>query len=139
MAPIADFTVTVDSDGLVKEIDSDVSSILNNPGIAPKSETEALLNDASERKTANNIGGLVDESANGRLVLDEEIAQGRIGWNAVLLFLGSLGGKHPILNFGVWIFGFIFLHGGNLLALWFLGYWGSQYEKRPLSDIPVTL
>ncbi|KAF5313867.1 hypothetical protein D9619_013092 [Psilocybe cf. subviscida] len=139
VAPIAEFIVTVGGDGLVREIGSDISSVLHNPAISLESETEALPEESSDRrKTVSEVRDIDDETTDGRLVLDEEMAQGRVGWNAILLFLRSLGGQHPILNFGTWIAGFVFLHGGNLLALWFLGYWGSQYETRPASDIPVT-
>ena len=137
--PIADFVVTVGDDGLVKAIDTDMLSVLHNPAIAPDLENEALREEGSQGETLSNVRVLIDADADGRLVLDEEMAQGRVGWNAILLFLRSLGGKHPIFNFTVWIGGFVFLHGGNLLALWFLGYWGSQYATHLPSDIPVTL
>lgn len=55
----------------------------------------------------------------------------------VKLFLVGLGGNHPVLFFVAFIGGLFISHSINAFQTWFLGYWGSQYEHRPTSDISV--
>ncbi|KAF9013114.1 hypothetical protein BDQ17DRAFT_1321012 [Cyathus striatus] len=41
----------------------------------------------------------------GKLILAEEIAKGRVGWKAMKLFLSALGGKFPVAFLVLWMFG----------------------------------
>ncbi|KAF9013113.1 multidrug resistance-associated ABC transporter [Cyathus striatus] len=63
----------------------------------------------------------------GKLIVAEDIAKGRVGWRAMKLYLSSLGGRYPISFFLAWIAGSIASDSANNFQMWYLGYWGSQY------------
>ncbi|KAH7913221.1 hypothetical protein BJ138DRAFT_1059515 [Hygrophoropsis aurantiaca] len=75
--------------------------------------------------------------ADGKLVVAEEILVGRVSWAAFKLYLIGLGGDYPLL---FWII-FLGLMGMtdliNTIQTWFLGYWASQYEIQPASEVKV--
>ncbi len=73
----------------------------------------------------------------GRLTVAEEITEGRIRWKSIKLYLAALGGNHPVVFFSLWAAGFLLTDWVNTFQTWFLGYWGSQYEKHPASEINV--
>jgi hypothetical protein len=75
----------------------------------------------------------------GKLILAEEIAQGRVTRKSLMLFLKGLGGDNPIFFLAAWMLGLALMHGGSMVALWFLGFWGSQYETHAPEDVRVPL
>jgi hypothetical protein len=79
----------------------------------------------------------VDKKAAGKLILAEEIQEGNVGWKPIVFFLKALGGNRVGLFFTLWIGGSILESTMSSFNLWFLGYWSSQYERFPISEIPV--
>ena len=79
----------------------------------------------------------MDKKAAGKLILAEEIQEGNVGWKPIVFFLRSLGGNRVGLFFTLWIGGSILEYTMSSFNLWFLGYWSSQYERFPISEIPV--
>ncbi|KAI6134164.1 ABC transporter type 1, transmembrane domain-containing protein [Pisolithus croceorrhizus] len=77
------------------------------------------------------------KKGDGKLVLQEEILEGRVSWSALSLYFANLGGGHTML---FW-FAFLFLIAAteviNVVQTWFLGYWASQYEHRLPSEVNV--
>ncbi|KAH8104855.1 hypothetical protein BXZ70DRAFT_1049038 [Cristinia sonorae] len=83
----------------------------------------------------------VDEAKrteDGKLMVAEEIAVGRIGWSEVKLFFGALGGKHWILWWAVFISNAIGTPIIETFEVWYLGYWAHQYEGRPASEVSAS-
>jgi hypothetical protein len=78
------------------------------------------------------------DKSDGKLILAEEIAQGRVTWRSMALFLRGLGGDKPIFFLTAWLMGMTLVQGGHVLAVWFLGFWGSQYETHAPEDVNVT-
>ncbi|KZV91547.1 P-loop containing nucleoside triphosphate hydrolase protein [Exidia glandulosa HHB12029] len=71
----------------------------------------------------------------GKLIVAEEIEEGHVSWAALSLYLYSLGGV---------VFWIVFLGGmfgaeiTTIIQTYFLGYWGSQYDKvADPKDVPV--
>jgi hypothetical protein len=92
------------------------------------SEAEDLVDKPSEK----------DRKAAGKLILEEEVQQGDVSWKAWRLFFNALGGEHTVLFATVLVAGQIFEGFILNFNLWFLGYWSSQYENHPASDVPVA-
>ncbi|KAF8966908.1 multidrug resistance-associated ABC transporter [Flammula alnicola] len=133
--PIADYIVSVGADGVAHEVGTDMSAVLADPTLAREVEQEQ--DEAEMEKevvdTVKKEGGQPD----GKLILAEEIAEGRVTWKSLMLFLKGLGGDKPIFFLIAWILGLALMHGGNMLAVWFLGFWGSQYETHAPEDVRV--
>ena len=78
-----------------------------------------------------------ESSAAGKLVIAEEIVQGHVTWKSVKLYLSGLGGDYPLIFFSVWISASFLADWMDTFQVWFLGYWGSQYETHVPSEVNV--
>ena len=76
--------------------------------------------------------------ADGKLIVAEEIVEGHITWRSFKLLLGSLGGGHPILFFVTCVLALLLNEWSITFQTWFLGYWGSQYETHPASEVNLS-
>ncbi|KZT67112.1 P-loop containing nucleoside triphosphate hydrolase protein [Daedalea quercina L-15889] len=156
---LADFVVALRSNGKVSSRGS-LSNVLEHDSrlAAEAAEEQALIDKTEEDidETCPNEDREPARRSSGKLVIDEEVAVGHVGWSAskstitigalydqqsndvaVKLYLASLGGKH------LWLFWVSFI---GLLAIsqslenvqvWFLGYWARQYEVRNPSEVNV--
>jgi len=76
-----------------------------------------------------------DNFTDGKLIIAEEIAQGHVTWKSIKLYLSGLGGDSPLLFFSIWISATFLTDWVNTFQVWFLGYWGSQYETHTPSEV----
>ncbi|KAF9480291.1 multidrug resistance-associated ABC transporter [Pholiota conissans] len=134
-APIADHIVTVGKDGVAHEIGNDISAVLADPILAHEVKQEK--EEAEIEKEVIDTVKKEDAQPDGKLILAEEIAEGRVTWKSMMLFLRGLGGERPIFFMAAYLLGLALMHGGNMLAVWFLGFWGSQYDNRNPDDVDV--
>jgi len=101
-----------------------VKEVVESEEIEGKAE-EAIDNEEDPGKKAG---------PGSKLIVAEEIALGHVSWKAMRLYLSSVGGP------GFW---FIFLgmvslaQIGNSFQSWFLGYWASQYNGKPVEAVSV--
>ncbi|KIJ23254.1 hypothetical protein M422DRAFT_786228 [Sphaerobolus stellatus SS14] len=133
-SPVADFIVSLGLDGSMTT-SSTISGVPRSDGMLEldvEDEKEALS------KTEEEIVQAKETNSAGKLIMAEEVAEGRVSRKSVKLFLSALGGKHPIIFFTLWILGILLSDWVEMLKIWFLGYWGSQYETRPASEINVA-
>ncbi|EIW53710.1 P-loop containing nucleoside triphosphate hydrolase protein [Trametes versicolor FP-101664 SS1] len=137
VSPVADFVVDMDSHGRilsqgslanVLEHDSHlVKEVIEEREEIEKAEIEASIDkpeDAMAKQTA------------GKLVIDEEIEVGHVGWTALKLFLGNTSNR-PVLFWLVFVVSQTSHHALMNLQSWYLGHWASQYETRPSSEVSL--
>ncbi|KAF8201224.1 P-loop containing nucleoside triphosphate hydrolase protein [Mycena galopus ATCC 62051] len=94
-----------------------------------------LLEKAQQEKKA--ITPLAKAQTSGKLVLEEEIDIGRVGWPAMRLYLRGLDGGRPFFFFPAFIFGlFLYSFSANFQT-WYLGQWAAQYDTHPAAEVPV--
>ncbi|KAF9476113.1 multidrug resistance-associated ABC transporter [Pholiota conissans] len=136
--PIADFVVSIGIDGRIKSQGTQISVAL--------SRDSKLAREAEHDKEIAIIEGeVLDDNApakkagNGKLMIAEEIVQGHVTWRSFKLLFSSLGGDHPIMFFSVIVAGLLLNEWTYTFQVWFIGYWGSQYEHHPASEVPVYL
>lgn len=75
----------------------------------------------------------------GKLIVAEEVAQGHVTWKSIMLLIKNIGGDHPVFFFSFVIILFIIAECGVALTSWFLGYWGTQYERHNPSQVNDAL
>ncbi|KIJ38971.1 hypothetical protein M422DRAFT_258389 [Sphaerobolus stellatus SS14] len=125
-SPVADFVVSLGLDGTVTT-SSTISEVLqSNDALKMEIEEEMDLLD----KVEEEITPVKETKTAGKLIMAEEVAEGHVSWKSIMLFLTALGGNHPGIFYTLWIFGLVLSDWSQLLKLWFLGYWGSQYETH---------
>ena len=127
--------VSIDLNGIPHDVGTNIAAALeSDPVPAHMVDTEQQESDMGKQvvDTVNK-----EEWKDGKLILAEEIVEGRITWKALKLYLDGLGGNHPFLFAAVWISGILATHLAINFGIWFLGYWGSQYDTHHPEEVRV--
>ena len=129
--------VSIDLNGIPHDVGTDIAAALEtDPVLAHMADTEQQESDI-EKQVVDAVNK--EEKTDGKLILAEEIVEGRITWKALKLYLDGLGGNHPFLFAAVWISGLLATQLAVNFGVWFLGYWSSQYENHPPEEVRVPL
>ncbi|OCH87049.1 hypothetical protein OBBRIDRAFT_796585 [Obba rivulosa] len=125
----ADFVVSLGTDGRIASVGSLDVALAKNIKLLEETQHEDQYSNTAVRDIDELIlDAPTRVSEDGKLVVEEEVAEGHVGWAAMKLYGTALGGSRPLL-FWLGSAGGVFL--SNLMAagqIWFLGYWGRQYE-----------
>ena len=128
--------VSIDLNGVPHDLGTDIAAALeNDPVLAHEADTTQQESDI-ENQVVDAVNK-EERKSDGKLILAEEIIEGRITWKALKLYLDGLGGDHPFLFAAFWIAGYLATHAAINFGVWFLGYWGSQYENHHPEDVRV--
>ena len=128
--------VSIDLNGVPREVTDLAAALESDPVLAHDIDTVQQESDI-EKQVVDGVNK-EERKLDGKLILAEEIVEGRITWKALKLYLDGLGGKHPFLFATVWIAGLLATHVAINFGTWFLGYWGSQYETHHPEDVRVS-
>ncbi|KAH7906177.1 ABC transporter type 1, transmembrane domain-containing protein, partial [Hygrophoropsis aurantiaca] len=134
---VAHFMVSLGANGRVVSHGS-ISEVIDQDDklAAEMAEDQEIVDRESEIVEAD-APIKTEVKAGGKLVVEEEILVGTVSWPAFKLYLVGLGGNYPLLFSII----FVTLMGltdlVNPIQTWFLGYWASQYEIRPPSEVKV--
>lgn len=125
--------VSIGQDGTVRslEIERLGAALANEPLVASESERFPREEVKSTIKK--------ESSADGKLVVAEEIVRGHVTWKSVKLYLSGLGGDYPLMFFSIWISASFLTDWMDTFQVWFLGYWGTQYETHAPSEVDALL
>ncbi|THG98467.1 hypothetical protein EW026_g3729 [Hermanssonia centrifuga] len=138
-APIADFVVCLSVDGGVLSTGSLSSALAKDEKLSAEiaKESKALeKGDSDINMSKPDVDG---PKASGKLVVEEEIAVGHVGWTALKLLFSNTGSSVVGLIF-FWAinFGFLFISKLSIiLGYWVLALWAKQYEISDPSEISV--
>ena len=129
--------VSIGLDGIPHDVGTNIAAALeNDPVLAHQVDTAQQESDI-EKQVVDAVTK-EEPKSDGKLILAEEIVEGRITWKALKLYLDGLGGNRPFLFAAVWLAGFLATHIAINFGIWFLGYWGSQYENHHPEEIRVS-
>ncbi|KAJ3523042.1 hypothetical protein NMY22_g11626 [Coprinellus aureogranulatus] len=135
--PVADFIVSMGSDGRVLSQGSVSDTLKLDRKLAKELKTEEeKLKKADDEVEAHEEAG---KPADGKLILAEEQEEGHVGWGALKMFFNGMGGGRPLLFFSAFLVGLGLTDAALALQTWFLGYWASQYDNHPPGEVPVAL
>ncbi|EJU03262.1 P-loop containing nucleoside triphosphate hydrolase protein [Dacryopinax primogenitus] len=126
VGPIADTILELDSSGHIKYHGPPGPELLEslrteeNPCGAEEGEIKGTVHDALDEKPDA-------PKADGKIIIDEERAQGRLKWAAIHLMLHAYGG----LGFWILLIAVFFIAVlMDILATWWLGIWTSSYQTH---------
>ncbi|EMD41587.1 hypothetical protein CERSUDRAFT_79219 [Gelatoporia subvermispora B] len=136
-SPIADFVVSLGTDGRIASMGSLDLALAKN-----KKLSQDLREEKDEiRKAEHEVDEVepnVPARKDGKLIVEEEVEVGHVGWPTMKLYIKSVGGSHPVL-FWTAIAGGIFVANFTItMQIWFLGYWAQQYEEHDPQDVHVA-
>ncbi len=134
---MANFIVSIGTDGKIR---SQVTLAANlDPKLAKELELDEAVTALGDEVIDNVEETPSKRAGEGKLTVAEEIVEGRVTWHSFKLLLFGLGGDYPILFCVVVVIALILDYSSHNLQTWYLGYWGSQYESHPASEVPVYL
>ncbi|KAH7883936.1 hypothetical protein F5I97DRAFT_2075294 [Phlebopus sp. FC_14] len=134
---VAQYVVSLNSNGRIASQGTISDAIASDDKLAAEIAKEQEIMDKEERTVDDAEQTEAKPKADGKLVMSEEILEGHVSWPAFKLYLAGFGSGHTTL---FW-FTFLFLMGAtevvNIVQTWFLGYWSSQYDIHPPSEVNV--
>ncbi|KIO02467.1 hypothetical protein M404DRAFT_9898 [Pisolithus tinctorius Marx 270] len=136
VSPVAQYVVSLASNGRIASQGTLSEAIATDDKLAAEVAKEQKGLEIEEEVIVS-AEQAPPKKGEGKLVLEEEILEGRVSWSALKLYFAGLGGGHTML---FW-FAFLFLMSATevvgVVQTWFLGYWASQYEYRLPSEVDV--
>jgi hypothetical protein len=129
--------VSIDINGIPHEVGTtDLEAALESDRVLAHKADTAQQESGIEKQDVDDVNK-EERKSDGKLILAEEIVEGRVTWRALRLYLDGLGGNHPFLFGAVFTAGFLVTHVAINFGIWFLGYWGSQYENHHPEEVRV--
>ena len=136
LSPVAKYIVSIGKDGVIKTSGTDIeASIASDPLLA--AEVELAQQEMEIANEEVDSSSKKEASGTGKLVLAEEIDKGHVTWKSMKVFLTGLGGNYHLIFFSAWASLLMLSNGSRAFQIWFLGHWGSQYEKHDPSEVQV--
>ena len=146
-APIAENVVVLGRNGMVTSHGTVADVLKNDARLRRQAEDRSKIEDveadidnkeakADDGKSKSKDAEDKDKQSKGKLVVAEEKAIGRVKWAALKIFVDGVGGP--------WMWAFIlftyfFSEVVNIYQRAIMGYWTSQYDTHPASEVPVLL
>ncbi|KAG5650067.1 hypothetical protein H0H81_000902 [Sphagnurus paluster] len=133
--PVAGFVVSITIDGSVQSQGATSEVPFEDDLFVEQLEEEGI---GKVRGEVDSLPAAADEkSPDGKLILAEEIEEGHVSFSALKLYFSALGGDRPILFVLAVVIGLLTTDLLDATMAWYLGYWASQYEDHPASEVPV--
>jgi len=154
--PLADYVVSLGLDGRVASRSSASVADTKDKALAAELVVGVLTTKDEVEKVDTEVPDKTANQADGKLIVAEEIAEGRVSWDAcnhclllcdtpethpigtVKLFLGGLGGSHVILFWSLFLGGLLLCDALMAVQTWFMGYWAEQYDIYPPEKVSIT-
>ncbi|CAK5274807.1 unnamed protein product [Mycena citricolor] len=133
-SPIADFTVSIGSNGRISSQGSIAEVIEHDVAVAAEANQELqALEEVVDPAPVEDQPSKA--KSDGKLILAEEVQLGKVKFSALGLYLAGLGG----VGFYIAFFGlFSASHIMQAFQTWYLGYFASLYETSPTGTVSVA-
>ncbi|KAJ3556484.1 hypothetical protein NM688_g2007 [Phlebia brevispora] len=136
--PIAEFVVSLGTDGKIKSQGSLSKALSKNKKLAQKVKRVAEAHKAQLAQTQLEQTTTRTKKSDGKLIVAEEISVGHVGWPALKLYFANLGGKMPISFWVLFLGGMLLTSITETYQAWYLGHWADQYETHDPSEVNVV-
>ena len=132
--------LAIEDSKFAKELEREqeqVEEILGKHAEGPTS-TSTLAPAVEEDKLATADSTLDQNTPkrDGKLVVAEEVALGRIGWKTIQLYVSNMS-PFPFLFLMGWVALAVVTQGVTSFSNYFIARWGDQYEYHDPKDVPV--
>ncbi|KAI0344132.1 multidrug resistance-associated ABC transporter [Trametopsis cervina] len=141
VSPIAHFVVSLTPDGRINSQGS-LESALEKDHSLIEADTEKVKVESTDKP--ETVEEETEEqkklAEDGKLVTEEETAEGHVGWHAVKLLLVNMASTSPgrLLFWVSFLLLTIAFHATSIWYIWALGRWAKQYEDHAPTDVPVV-
>ncbi|KAJ7353080.1 multidrug resistance-associated ABC transporter [Mycena albidolilacea] len=132
---VSQFAVSLGVDGRIISQGSVHDALAKDVKFSIKASDDQVRPEAADEGV--NTSSTEKQAAGGKLIVAEEIMEGAVPWSAVQMYLHALGGKYSTAFWVALLVSSILQNFAGTLQTWYLGYWSSQYDTRPASEVPV--
>ncbi|KAF8068784.1 P-loop containing nucleoside triphosphate hydrolase protein [Lyophyllum atratum] len=137
-APISDFVVSLDSDGRISSQGTISDALAKNS----KLKLEVVEDQEMKLKEEDEIEGGqeadVRKEVEGKLIIEEEVSEGHIGWESIKMYLVALGGRRWGFFWFVFSTATFFECAIENVQPWLLGVWATEYSLHPPEEVNVS-
>ncbi|KAF9455005.1 hypothetical protein P691DRAFT_813919 [Macrolepiota fuliginosa MF-IS2] len=130
---LAKFAVSIGTDGSIVS----QGTILEVVGADKEAAKELQRDEEATKAAEEEVDKPKAPPSDGKLIVAEEIEEGHVSWQSLKMYLVGLGGNHSALFFTTLIGGLLTVEFIGTFQTWYLGYWASQYEHHPASEVSV--
>ncbi|KZT60648.1 P-loop containing nucleoside triphosphate hydrolase protein, partial [Calocera cornea HHB12733] len=133
VAPIASNVISLSPQGRLISQGPLSKALLSDPSLEEElEESKQVLHIVGP--TSGRPSVTQNKSMEGKLVMKEEMAEGRMKWASIKLFIDVFGGP----MYWMWLMlGFAICMALNIGGTWWLGYWAQAYEVQPDGGVNV--
>ncbi|KAF7377593.1 p-loop containing nucleoside triphosphate hydrolase protein [Mycena sanguinolenta] len=137
--PYTQFAISLGSDGKVLSQGSITDALVQDQELLARAALDHEILEKAQQEKNDGPPSLPAKTAkkSGKLVVEEEIDIGRVGWPAMRLYLRGLDGGRPFFFFPAFILGLFLYSFSSNFQTWYLGHWAAQYDTHPPADVPV--
>ncbi|KAF9469452.1 P-loop containing nucleoside triphosphate hydrolase protein [Collybia nuda] len=137
VAPISDFVVSLGSDGKIISRGT-ISDALEKSSQLKLEVAKELDVKMKEEETVDSDRVNTQKEAEGKLILEEEVAEGHISWASIKMYVVALGGQHWILFWFVYTTAAYLECSIEVVQPWLLGTWATQYQNHSPEEVNVA-
>ncbi|KAG6849488.1 hypothetical protein H0H93_008015 [Arthromyces matolae] len=141
VAPIADFVVSLGSDGRILSQGSIADALAKNTKLKAEIAEEKQKEEMEDEKIEGEMvtaDTQQERKEDGKLIVEEESGEGHISWESLKMYLVALGGKHWMLFWFAFTTATVFECSVEVLQPWLLGAWATEYSIHPPEEVNVT-
>jgi len=133
---LADFVVALGLNGSISSQGTLSNALKHDSKLAAEvAQEQALIDKTEENTNETQPNEVATVKSAGKLVVEEEVAVGHVGWSAMKVYLSSLGGTHPWLFWSLFVGILAVSQSLENFQVWFLGYWARQYALHDPWDV----
>ncbi|TCD68834.1 hypothetical protein EIP91_009701 [Steccherinum ochraceum] len=127
---IADFIVSMGSNGRILSQGSLSSALAKDKKLSKelKEETKQIEKIEHEVDPVEPTAPEASKPTDGKLIVAEEISEGHVGWAALKMWFGNMGGDYAISFWCIFLGAMMVTPAIEIYCTWYLGYWAHQYE-----------
>ncbi|KAI0357917.1 P-loop containing nucleoside triphosphate hydrolase protein [Trametes cingulata] len=135
--PIADFVIDMGGDGRILSQGSLADTLKRDSNLSKEiAEERAEIEKAEAELDASATKDNSAKRSAGKLVVEEEVEHGHVGWPALKLYFGNMS-RRPVAFWLVYMSGHVVRQSISNLQSFYLGQWAAQYEVYPPEQVPV--
>ncbi|GJE87808.1 multidrug resistance-associated ABC transporter [Phanerochaete sordida] len=138
-APIAEFVVSLGTDGRIKSQGTLSSALEKDNKLAADAAKEKLQLKKAEEDLGSAKPEAAEPKASGKLIVEEEVAKGNVSWAAIKMLFANTAKPSELPLFWFLVLTITVLcRLATIMDSWVLGLWARQYETHDPSQVSVV-
>ncbi|KAI0782172.1 multidrug resistance-associated ABC transporter [Abortiporus biennis] len=135
-SPIAEFVVSLGSDGCIVSQGSLSNALAKNKTLSVELIQESKELEQDDEHVVQEKPNDLLKMAAGKLIVEEEVEIGHVGWTALKLMFANMGGRGGLLLFWCsYLSTAILFRTANVYQMFILTMWSDEYSRHSTSEV----